>query len=157
MFGFYGDATQQTPKKADGWAVVQQAVDTFGPLVTDIVGAATEGGRNTPTWLAGQIAKKQGQLATETNPVKRAKLEAEIQALKQQQRMYSQATDASMTTLLNSGGAGVGGTLQQSVQAPPPAQPVMVSTWLPWVGLGFVAVVGVVLVTQTGRAGRRAA
>ena len=145
-YGNYGAATTETPGKADGWAVVQQAVDTFGPLVTDLVGEITEGRRNTSAWTAGQIAKKQGQLASETDPVKRAKLEAEIKALKQQQKLYTQATDASMSALLNSGG------VQPTVYTPPPATAptLFASDWLPWVGLGMVAVLGAVALSQQG-------
>ncbi len=124
------------PGGANAWSTVKQATDTFGPLLVDLVTGLAGGGRNSGVDLAGQLAKKRAQLATERNPVQRAKLEAEIDALSMQLGQYNKLT-SSVVNSNAAAGAGVDLGADYSTE----------SSWLPWVIGGGVLVVGLALVS----------
>jgi hypothetical protein len=126
---------------------VSQVVETFTPLVTSLVGEISGGRRNYQAVLAGQIARKEQTLLTTFDPVKRAQLQAEIDALRQQAGAYQQTLSAGIAPAgvpagipavdpyaQTSGDYGTGGAIPQST--------------LLWIGAGVAAVI--VLATLGG-------
>lgn len=115
--------------RLDFWSTATNLVDTFSPLIVQGVQELSLGKKNSAAVIAGQIAKKQQQLASTSNPVKRAQLMAEIQALQQQYSAYQNVLqqDIPMMDDLNA---------QSSV-----------SSWLPWaiVGVGGVLALAALL------------
>lgn len=112
------------------------------PAVTGIVTAAQGGGLGgSPAQIAAQIAAKQRKLAETTDPVKRARLTAEIAQLKKQQAMYAGAvSDVSGGTSV--GDLGGGGDTQAG------------ATWVwPVVIIGGLLVVGSLVMSKKRGAG----
>jgi LysM repeat protein len=119
--------------RPDFWTSAARGVETFMPLIQTGIQEITAGRRNSASIIAGQIAKKQQQLARTGDPVKRAQLQAEIASLQQQQAAYSQ--------LLSQG-------------APPPADDLTnssasVSSWVPWAVLGIGGVLALAAITAS--------
>ena len=118
-------------------AQVGEAVNIFAPLVTSFVSEITAGRRNYSAVLAGQIARKQQQLLTTTDPAKRAQLEAEIAALQQQAGLYAQTAQAGMPLALPPG-APVEDPYQQGASYG--ATSGIPQSTLLWIGAGVAAV-----------------
>lgn len=117
----------------DFWTNASQAVQTFMPLIQTGIQEISQGRRNSAAIMAGQIARKQQQLAATRDPVKRAQLTAEIASLQQQQQAFS--------TLLNQGVPNAPVDVSSSSSS--------VSSWVPWAVLGVGGVLALAAVTAS--------
>lgn len=128
-----GTAPKSAGPGMNFWDTANSVVSTFAPLLQTGIQELAQGRRNTSAYLAGQIAKKQAQYAKTTDPVKRAQLAAEIQAMQQQIGAYNSA----LTT-----------PIPDSAQV----QQTGISSWVPWAVLGIGGVLALAAVTAaTGR------
>lgn len=131
--------------KPDGLSVFTTVTDALTPLATGLAQAFSGGamglGGNDPAQIAATIARKERELALTptTNTPKRARLQAEIQQLRQAQSLYAGSVETSMSDL------GIGGGQV--------AAPAAGASWLPVVGAlaGGAAVLGGVYWLAQGR------
>jgi hypothetical protein len=127
------EAGPTTPEQQSQFAqTLQNLIGQYGPNAATALQTAWANRTQSLDALRVKVAKKRAQFAEASNPVKRAKLGAEIAGLEAQIRRL-EAAQASA---------------QAQVTAPPPAPRQALPAWLPWALAGGLVIVGAVALTR---------